>query len=92
MIPYRNRNGTVAMTSMTLKNLPDDLYRQLKASASLHRRSINAEAILCLERSLLREHADVATFLARARDRRGLAHRVFVTDEDLSRAKQDGRP
>ncbi len=80
------------MTSMTLKNLPDDLYRQLKASASLHRRSINAEAILCLERSLLREHADVATFLARARDRRGLAHRVFVTDEDLSRAKQDGRP
>lgn len=80
------------MTSLTLKNLPNDLYQQLKASASLHRRSMNAEAILCLERSLQRECADTTVFLARARDRRALTHRIFVTDEDLSRVKQSGRP
>jgi len=38
--------------SITLKNLPDDLYERLRASAQLHRRSLNSEVIICLERVL----------------------------------------
>jgi antitoxin FitA len=36
-------------TTLTLKNIPDDVYERLKASAEAHRRSLNSEAIVCLE-------------------------------------------
>lgn len=34
-------------TTLTLKNIPDDVYQRLKRSASEHRRSLNSEAIVC---------------------------------------------
>ena len=40
-------------TSVTLKNIPDAVYERLKAAAELHRRSLNSEAIVCLESVLL---------------------------------------
>ena len=36
-------------TTLTLKNIPDDLYARLKKSAEAHRRSLNSEVIACLE-------------------------------------------
>ena len=43
-------SGSAPMpTTLTLKNIPDAVYAQLKASAALHRRSLNREAIVCLE-------------------------------------------
>jgi len=35
--------------SITLKNLPDALHARLAAAARRHRRSLNNEAIVCLE-------------------------------------------
>ena len=40
------------MATLTIKNLPDKLYAQLKARAAEHRRSLNSEAILAVEQSL----------------------------------------
>ena len=40
------------MATLTIKNLPDALYAELKARAAAHRRSINSEAILAVERAL----------------------------------------
>ncbi len=40
------------MATLTVKNLPDDLYERLKSSAKEKRRSINAEAIVRIEESL----------------------------------------
>lgn len=40
------------MATLTVKNLPDALYARLKSRADAQRRSINAEAIVCLERML----------------------------------------
>ena len=40
-------------TTMTLKGIPDELYAQLKALAVVHHRSLNSEAIACLETVLL---------------------------------------
>jgi len=37
------------MATVTLKNIPDELYERLKATAQAHRRSINSELIHCLE-------------------------------------------
>ena len=41
-----------ATVSLTLKNVPSRLHRQLKARAREHKRSLNQEAILCLEQIL----------------------------------------
>lgn len=81
------------MATMTLKNVPEPLYEQLKRSAERHRRSINSEAIVCLERALQSERIDPATLLTRARAlREKLAPRLFVTDEELRAARDEGRP
>jgi plasmid stability protein len=44
--------GKGMATTITLKNVPDELYERLKAAAKAHHRSINSEAILCLESAL----------------------------------------
>lgn len=41
------------MPSLTIKNIPDDLYHVLKHSAEAHRRSLNSEVIVCIEKALL---------------------------------------
>lgn len=38
------------MPTLTIKGLPDALYRRLKQQAEAHRRSLNGEIITCLER------------------------------------------
>jgi plasmid stability protein len=35
--------------NLTLKNIPDAVYDKLKNSAQAHRRSMNCEAMVCLE-------------------------------------------
>lgn len=40
-------------TTLTLKNIPDAVYDRLKLAAEMHRRSLNSEAIVCLESVLL---------------------------------------
>jgi plasmid stability protein len=52
------------MATLTIKNIPDELYEQLKQSASRHRRSVNSEVIVCLEKVLGSSLVDPATFLA----------------------------
>ena len=37
------------MASITVKNIPDELYARLKAVAESNRRSINGEIIVCIE-------------------------------------------
>jgi len=44
-----------AIITLTLKNVPPHLHRVLKAQARRHKRSLNQEAILCLERSVAGE-------------------------------------
>ncbi len=41
-----------AMNTLVLRQVPDVLYRRLKAVAAAHRRSMNQEAILALEAGL----------------------------------------
>jgi plasmid stability protein len=37
------------MASVTVKNIPDDLYEQSKQAANAHHRSVNGELIYCLD-------------------------------------------
>jgi plasmid stability protein len=79
------------MATMTLKNVPDELYEQLKRSAERHRRSVNKEAITCLERAL-GGRPDAAELLAEIRAARARMRDVYVTDDDLRAARDEGRP
>ena len=80
------------MASVTVKNLPADLYARLKKSAAQHRRSINREAIVCLEKVLSSSKVDSDAFLAGVRALRKTNAGLFLTDRDLRRARLGGRP
>lgn len=80
------------MATLTIKNIPDGLYVRLKERAKQHRRSINSEVIVYLEQALGSAPLDLTAFLARVRARRQTMSRVYLTDEDLRAAKNEGRP
>ncbi len=80
------------MATLTIKNLPDPLYAQLKARAAEHRRSINSEAILAVERALTDARAgDPANLLAALRRSRARLKGVYLTDRELRTARKSGR-
>ena len=83
---------TYAMpTSLTLKNIPDDVYLRLKEQAQRHRRSLNREAIVCLETLLTPTKVPVGERLDRARRIRGELNTTFRAAE-IDEIKSRGRP
>lgn len=80
------------MKSLTLKGIPEPLYRALKQRARESRRSLNAEAILCLETVALGEAPGTADLLTRIRQVRERAGGPYLTDAELKAAKRAGRP
>ena len=75
------------MPTLTVKNIPDELYERLKRSAAEHRRSINSEILVCIERALYSERVDPEAVLARADALRRRAALAPVTDELLREAR-----
>ncbi len=55
------------MPTITLKNVPAKLHARLKAQAKAHRRSLNQEAIVCIEMATRSKRPDAERFLAEAR-------------------------
>lgn len=91
MIPVWFHSGTSLMATLTLKKVPDDLYGRLKKTAAEHRRSINSEAIVCLEKMLPRDR-NPEVLLKEIRKFRRTLRSIYVTDQDLDEAKRRGRP
>ncbi len=79
------------MPAITIKNIPDNLYSQLKQSAEAHHRSINSELIVCLEKVLTPQKTDKDQLLMNARTMREKLKGLKVTEEDLTNAKAEGR-
>ena len=79
------------MPTLTIKGLPDPIYERLKAQADAHRRSLNGEIIMCLERAVSAARFDAEAWLAEVRTfREGLALKP-LTDRELRDARQAGR-
>ncbi len=79
-------------TSITLKNVPDEIYARLREVAETHHRSINNEVIACLERVLLPSRVPASEHLARARAlRKGLKNRKFSAKDIAQAIEQDRR-
>ena len=78
-------------TTLTLKNIPDDVYDRLKLSAETHRRSMNSEAIVCLETVLLPAKVSPTERLARARELRDALPQGKFRQRDIDALKREGR-
>jgi plasmid stability protein len=81
------------MPTITLKNIPEELYERIRRRAKEHRRSINSEVIVNLERGFLKRVrtpeeilADVDVLREKTRDMPPL------TDEEIRQARDGGRP
>ena len=79
------------LATLTIKNVPEKLHKRLKESAVQHRRSINSEAICCLERVLGAHRVDPKKFLAEVDAMRKRMPYVNLTEEFLRAAKNEGR-
>ncbi len=80
------------MPALTIKNIPDDLYDELKNIAKQHHRSINSEVIVCLKRSLLPKRISPDERLSTIRAIRSQIKPNTITTEDIDQAINEGRP
>ena len=78
--------------TLTLKSIPDELYRRLKATAEMHHRSLNSEAIVCLESALFVTRVTPAERLARARALRAGLDPLRFRGPEIDADKRQGRP
>lgn len=79
------------MPSLTIKNIPDKLYRRLKRAAEENHRSLNGQVLACLDASLAPPTISVEDQLAQLRKlRERLRSRHFKAD-DIRKAVETGR-
>ncbi|UCF90290.1 MAG: Arc family DNA-binding protein [Desulfobacterales bacterium] len=79
------------MATITVKNIPDELYERLKSVAAINRRSVNSEIIVCIENAIVSRRIDIDTTLANARRIRKLTAEHPITEEEFNLAKAEGR-
>jgi hypothetical protein len=79
------------MPTITLKNIPPDLYDLLKESAAANRRSINSEIITHIERGVRGRKVNPDALLTRARELRQKTRRHPINDAQFRTAKLAGR-
>ncbi len=80
------------MPAITLKNIPNDLYDQIKKSASMNYRSINGEILYRLHHSLGHKPIDPELLIQKIDS---LQKKIIIpklTDKTLELAKTIGRP
>ena len=77
------------MTTLTLKNIPEDLHARLKASAERNRRSLNSEILVRLEQDIRRPVLDP---VVHAETLRAFAARLpRIAHRHVTRYKRQGR-
>jgi plasmid stability protein len=82
----------VHMATVTVKNIPDELYARLKSIAEINRRSINSEIIMCIENTIISRPMNLNEMLENARQLRQLTAGYMINDEEFNQAKAEGRP
>ena len=80
------------MPALTIKNIPEDLYKELKLVAEQHHRSINSEVIVCLERSLFPKKLSPEERLNNIQALRSQIPANDISPEDIEKAINEGRP
>ncbi len=68
------------MATVTVKNIPDELYERLKSIAEINRRSINSEIIVSIENAVSTRKIDMDAFIENARKLRRLTEKHPINE------------
>jgi len=79
------------MVTVTIKNIPEQIYERIKAQAKSNHRSINGEILSILEQAMSLPPIDVKTTLERARKVRELTANYVVTADEIEKMINEGR-
>ncbi len=79
------------MKTITLKDIPSSVHAALKQRAKQHGRSLNKEALACLEKSVSPARFDATAMLLDIRNHRASLPGK-LNDHLIKTAKEDGRP
>lgn len=79
------------MATLTIKNIPQQVYQELKQLAVEHRRSLNSEVIITLEQAVQGRTSEPASLLETARQLRLKSKKHFLTNKELNVIKDKGR-
>jgi len=79
------------MPALTIKNVPDDLYNELKHVAEQHHRSINSEVIVCLKNTLFPKRVTPTDRLSNIQSLRAQITPNIIIAEDIDDAIDEGR-
>ena len=80
------------MPAITLKNIPVDLYDQIKKSAQVSYRSLNSEILFLLKQSTGHKRIDPDILISRIEKLQLRLTLPKLSDDILLKAKNEGRP
>jgi antitoxin FitA len=80
-----------SMATLTIKNIPDELYQHLKEQALRNHRSLNSEVIVSLEQAVQYNKPLPGVILKEARRLREKTVKYRLTNKKLKAAKEEGR-
>jgi antitoxin FitA len=79
-------------TTITVKGIPEDLYRRLRAAAAANRRSINSEIISRIEQTLKARRVPTDELLEGVRRLHASFGGKTLKLKQLDAARREGRP
>ncbi|MCX5645889.1 MAG: Arc family DNA-binding protein [Phycisphaerae bacterium] len=79
------------MPTITVKNIPVEVYEKLKRVAEVSHRSINSEIIACIERAVCSQEVNPDLLLANARKLRAKTASHPIKEREFAQAKTTGR-
>lgn len=79
------------MVTLTIKNVPEQVYERIKMQAKNNHRSINGEILSILEQAIAIPPIDVQETLKRARKVRELTAHYTITANEIEKMIREGR-
>jgi len=81
----------VNMVTVTIKNIPEEIYERVKNQAKINHRSINGEILSILEQAISIPPIDVQATIKRARKVRELTAQYTITADEIEKLINEGR-
>lgn len=78
-------------TNITIRDIPDDIYKNIKRQAELHHRSINSEVIVYLKKMTQSHRREPNQVIARAKKLKQKA-KGSLSIQQIQDAIEQGRP
>lgn len=79
------------MVTLTIKNIPPELYERLKIQAKNNHRSLNGEVISIIEQALSIPPIDVKATIERTRKIRELTAHYTISADEIEKMINEGR-